>query len=140
MPTDSNVTEKRARLSPAKLALLEQRLRGANSLDSGQRPDSEPATRWQSAAVIRAATSVVSEPNGAGQCGLQHLGRLQLRGPLDLPALEKAVNAIVARHEILRTSFAVSKNEPVQIINPTTNANLPREDLSKLSGWPRTAS
>ncbi|MEP6742362.1 MAG: condensation domain-containing protein, partial [bacterium] len=36
MPTDNSVTEKRARLSPEKLALLEQRLRGANSLDAGR--------------------------------------------------------------------------------------------------------
>jgi amino acid adenylation domain-containing protein len=55
-------------------------------------------------------------------------------GPLNLAALNKAIDAIVARHEILRTSFAVISNEPVQVIKPAISYELSQEDLSKLPG------
>jgi acyl-CoA synthetase (AMP-forming)/AMP-acid ligase II/pimeloyl-ACP methyl ester carboxylesterase len=37
-------------------------------------------------------------------------------GPLDIAVLERALNAIVNRHEVLRTSFAVVDGEPKQVI------------------------
>src|SRR5262249_25126827 len=36
-------------------------------------------------------------------------GRLWLSGPLDVPVLEGAVRAIVARHESLRTTFPITR-------------------------------
>ncbi len=44
---------------------------------------------------------------------------LQLDGPLDSVALERALNDIVKRHEILRTTFPVADGVPVQRIAPT---------------------
>lgn len=41
---------------------------------------------------------------------------LQLSGPLDAGLLQRALDAIVARHEILRTRFEVIDGEPKQII------------------------
>jgi pristinamycin I synthase-3/4 len=43
---------------------------------------------------------------------------MRLRGRLDLAALQRAVNALVARHETLHTRFAIADNEPVQVIDP----------------------
>ncbi|HNG96263.1 MAG TPA: condensation domain-containing protein, partial [Acidobacteriota bacterium] len=43
---------------------------------------------------------------------------LRLRGPLDAPALERALTELIARHESLRTSFASGEGDPVQIIHP----------------------
>ncbi|MCU0516902.1 MAG: condensation domain-containing protein, partial [Oscillatoria sp. Prado101] len=42
---------------------------------------------------------------------------LRLQGVLNVPALERSLNEIVRRHEILRTTFATVGGEPVQIIN-----------------------
>ncbi|ALG14846.1 non-ribosomal peptide synthetase [Kibdelosporangium phytohabitans] len=42
----------------------------------------------------------------------------RLRGPLDVAALRAAFTAVVARHESLRTTFAVHDNAPVQVIGP----------------------
>ena len=39
-------------------------------------------------------------------------------GPLDLPALRAALTRLVARHEILRTRFALAGEEPVQLVEP----------------------
>ena len=44
---------------------------------------------------------------------------LRLSGPLNEEAFQKALNAIVARHEAMRTIFAWQDGEPVQVIVPT---------------------
>lgn len=43
---------------------------------------------------------------------------LRLRGALDVPALEHAFNALVARHESLRTTFQQVDERAVQVIAP----------------------
>ena len=43
---------------------------------------------------------------------------IRVRGPLDLRALGQSFDAMVARHESLRTTFAVSGGEPIQVITP----------------------
>ncbi|HEY6351867.1 MAG TPA: amino acid adenylation domain-containing protein, partial [Candidatus Angelobacter sp.] len=55
---------------------------------------------------------------------------LHLRGNLDLQALKRTINALVERHEILRTYFAIVDGEPVQVIRPELFVELPIEDLS----------
>jgi pristinamycin I synthase-3/4 len=57
---------------------------------------------------------------------------LRLRGDLDREALERAVAAIVGRHESLRTHFAEVEGEPVQVIEPESQIEVPLEDLSGL--------
>ncbi|HEY1856005.1 amino acid adenylation domain-containing protein [Acidocella sp.] len=42
----------------------------------------------------------------------------RLRGPLDERALREALNALVARHEALRTTFVLEQGDPVQRIGP----------------------
>jgi pristinamycin I synthase 3 and 4 len=58
---------------------------------------------------------------------------LRLRGELDLPALRRAIDTVVERHESLRTHFAQGGGEPVQIIEPPRPVDLPMEDMSGLS-------
>ncbi len=58
---------------------------------------------------------------------------LRLRGELDVEAMERAVAALVERHEILRTHFGEHEGEPFQIVSPHLRIPLGREDLSGLS-------
>jgi acyl carrier protein len=58
---------------------------------------------------------------------------VRLSGQLVAMALEKTLNEIIARHEILRTVFGVEQGEPVQIILPVQETPLPLRDLSELS-------
>src|SRR5207302_11505918 len=44
--------------------------------------------------------------------------RFRLKGPLDVALLERAFNAIIARHEVLRTTFTTHQGQPVQVIAP----------------------
>ncbi len=57
---------------------------------------------------------------------------VRLRGKLDLEALRKTIDALVDRHESLRTHFRLVGGHPVQIILPRLRIDLPLEDLSDL--------
>ncbi|MDO7899400.1 non-ribosomal peptide synthase/polyketide synthase [Pseudomonas citrulli] len=43
---------------------------------------------------------------------------LRLRGQLDVPALERSFNAVIKRHESLRTTFSEHGEQAVQVIHP----------------------
>jgi len=56
-----------------------------------------------------------------------------LTGDLDLVALEQSVNAIVQRHETLRTIFGEVNGKPVQVINAPAAITIPVENLTGLA-------
>jgi amino acid adenylation domain-containing protein len=64
---------------------------------------------------------------------------LRLKGTLDVTALEQALNEIVRRHEVLRTTFATVNDHPVQVISPALRVDLPIWDLSDMSESEREA-
>ncbi|MER6900175.1 amino acid adenylation domain-containing protein, partial [Amycolatopsis sp. NPDC000740] len=53
---------------------------------------------------------------------------LRLRGDLDVPALNQALTALVARHESLRTTFATVDGRGVQIVHPPHAVDLQAAD------------
>lgn len=61
------------------------------------------------------------------------LHSFRLVGYINLEALEQSLQAMAKRHEILRTSFHVVDNEPVQAIAPDINIELSAIDLQGLS-------
>jgi amino acid adenylation domain-containing protein len=67
------------------------------------------------------------------------LGAVRLEGRLDLAALERAINEIIRRHEVLRTRVEVEAEEPVQIIDEWLPRKLEVEDLRSLSQGEREA-
>ncbi|MBV9447429.1 MAG: non-ribosomal peptide synthetase, partial [Streptosporangiaceae bacterium] len=96
--------------------LIQRRLAGQHA---GRRP------------VIPAADRSVALPLSSGQRQMWFLNRLapdsgeylvpfalRLSGMLDIGALSGAWNAILARHEILRTRYRLDGAEPVQVIDP----------------------
>ncbi|HET7234234.1 MAG TPA: amino acid adenylation domain-containing protein, partial [Longimicrobium sp.] len=60
--------------------------------------------------------------------------RLRLGGELDRQALRRALDAIVARHEALRTTFVEVEGQPVQRIAPPGGFRLVEHDLGGHSG------
>ncbi|NPC83010.1 non-ribosomal peptide synthase/polyketide synthase, partial [Pyxidicoccus fallax] len=64
---------------------------------------------------------------------------VRLSGTLDVSALERALQALVARHESLRTTFATQDGEAVQRIHEASASPLPRVDLSTLPPEQREA-
>ena len=63
----------------------------------------------------------------------------RMKGHLNVGALRQALNAIVARHESLRTSFDSVEGEPVQIIAPFRELKLAIVDLRTLGPQEREA-
>ncbi|WP_295839385.1 non-ribosomal peptide synthetase, partial [uncultured Xanthomonas sp.] len=58
---------------------------------------------------------------------------LHLRGGLDLAALQATLDALVARHAVLRTVYAVEHCEPVQRVLPPSPVPLARLDLAAIA-------
>src|SRR5215208_87792 len=120
----SDISNRIARLSPEKLQLLANRLNEKRSPVS----DNQSIPRRSDAASGNPASSnaAASAPASYDQQRLWFLDQLdpgssaynisaaiQLSGPLNKRALEQALNQIVARHEILRTTFREVDGEPV---------------------------
>ncbi len=53
-----------------------------------------------------------------------------LRGPLDVDALRASIEGIVRRHEALRTTFAASEGQLLQIVHPPAAMELALHDAS----------
>ena len=120
------------RLSPEKRELLLERLRRA-----GGRPAAEPGIPRR-ADPRRAPLSFAQrrlwfldqlKQEGGGY---QIVGAIRLEGPLNRAALEQSLEAIVQRHEVLRTTIQVVDGEPMQVIAPLAACPLPGIDWSHL--------
>ncbi len=69
-------------------------------------------------------------PGGTRLLAYNTPAAVRLEGELDVAALRQALNEIVRRHEVLRTSFGTVGGEPVQVIAAEMPLELPLEDLS----------
>src|SRR6476659_4972403 len=125
----ANLAQQLSALTGAKRALLELQL-----MKKQQRKE-----KTRQAVTAR---KLKSAPLSYNQQGLWVLNQLmpgesvyhsptaaRLRGKLDVPALQKALQAIFARHEGLRTIFRTIDGEPVQLIQDIT-LEVPVIDLS----------
>jgi amino acid adenylation domain-containing protein len=122
-----------ARLSPAKRALLEARLRKSRnrSADHGivRRGSGERAVcsfgqrrLW----FLEQLEQDLAAHNVAHDC--------RIRGPLNIECLRRSVEAIVHRHEILRTVIRADNGEPLPFVLPPERFELPTFDLRHLAG------
>src|SRR3989442_619268 len=128
-----NVSDKKSRLSPAKRALLEQRLRGVS--DTSQVSRGIPRRPQQDLVPLSFAQQRLwfldqLQPGNSSYNVSRHV---RITGSLDCQALARAFNAVVERHESLRTVFRLAGNEPVQIIQAHQDLPLPLIDLSGLA-------
>ncbi|HYO56343.1 non-ribosomal peptide synthetase [Archangium sp.] len=64
---------------------------------------------------------------------------LRIKGRLDAEALEKSLQEIIRRHEVLRTNFVATEGRPVQVIHPDVVFQMPVVELSSLLEQEREA-
>ncbi|APF18147.1 amino acid adenylation domain protein [Caldithrix abyssi DSM 13497] len=57
---------------------------------------------------------------------------LRIKGDLNIKALEKSLNEVIKRHEVLRTTFAEENGHPLQVIAPELYIPIEQIDLSAL--------
>ncbi|MET0236754.1 MAG: amino acid adenylation domain-containing protein, partial [Kibdelosporangium sp.] len=117
------------RLSSAKLALLERRLRGEGDNGDGgipRRPPGEPVPLPPAQHALWVVDQVLPDNSVYGV----HR-QWWLRGPLDTAALRRSLDELVSRYEILRTTYVdAGENQPVQVIGPDRGADLHVVDLT----------
>ena len=63
---------------------------------------------------------------------ITYAGRIS--GDLDVPALERAAQALVDRHAMLRTTYAVRDGQPVQLVHPRWRVRIARHDVGPDEG------
>jgi len=131
----SDLSDRLSKLSPEKLELLRKKLE-----KDGQK--SPPKKR------ISKRANQSEFPMSSSQQRLWFLNQLEpdspfynipsairLKGELSHSLLEKSINDVINRHEILRAYFSTDENgEPVQLIHEATNITLDLEDISDSSG------
>jgi amino acid adenylation domain-containing protein len=113
-------------LSAAKQALLAKWLRAGPEAELGIRPDraDRPVLSY---VQERQLFLELLEP-GTAVNNLAIAARLE--GPLDLAALERSANQVLARHEVLRTAFDLSQGRAVPRSLPAATIELPLTDLT----------
>lgn len=107
----------------------------------------DAATRAKLTQLLKAKQTPKQYPIGYGQQRLWFLDQLEpnnifyntfrpyrLVGRVEVPALEKALNAILERHAALRTTFIVEEGQPLQVVAPTLHIPLTITDLTHSNG------
>ncbi|HHJ52914.1 MAG TPA: amino acid adenylation domain-containing protein, partial [Caldithrix abyssi] len=64
---------------------------------------------------------------------------VRIKGHLDPKILERCLNTVIERHEILRTNFVEVEGEPELVIHPERKITIPVEDLRELNPEQREA-
>ncbi len=126
------IIKRRSKLSPAKQAILEKRLRGQH--ESNTQKIVIPCHTQHSPAPLSFAQQRLwflqqLEPQSSTY---NEFACIHLEGVLNLAALEKSFNEIVKRHEALRTNFQTREGQAVTIISPVKPLYLPLLDISEL--------
>ncbi|MBZ5601915.1 MAG: amino acid adenylation domain-containing protein [Acidobacteriia bacterium] len=120
-----NVAQRIAALSPEQRALLQRKVEqraGATNLQP--RAAAGPCPLSPSQQLMWLLNQLVAEPS------VYHVPIfLRLRGNLNHPALEDALETIRDRHEVLRTTVAVVDGEPLQSVQESRRVGLPILDV-----------
>ncbi len=124
--------EGKAGLSPAKLALLKQRLKKAakdqREKPIGRRKSDTPPPLSHTQELLWLVDQLT--PNSVNYTVPR---AMRLVGDLNREALQQTLNEIVRRHEILRTVIKVVEGKPVQIIRDTNFVPIELHDLTGLT-------
>ncbi len=118
-------------------------LKKASLIDQQSERDQQDSLAFNSAFQIKPAERGSTAPLSFAQQGLWFLDQLEtdniaynipqayrLKGQLNIGAFQKSLTEVVARHEILRTTFELHGSEPVQVIQPASPFKLQLVDLT----------
>jgi amino acid adenylation domain-containing protein len=140
MLSTDNVAQRKAKLSAAKRALVEKRLRGGGS--ETKRPQVIRKRSEQGPAVLSFAQQRLwfIDQLESGSSFYNIPVAVRLSGVLQQELLARTLSEMVRRHEILRTHFSEVDGKPIQIISPAASLPMPVIDLSGLAETKREAA
>lgn len=118
-------------LSPEKRALLERRLMEKRA--AAARQQAIPRRSTQGPCPLSFAQELMWLLDHLIDTSAYHVPRaLRIKGPLNVDALEYALNKIIERHEILRTTYQAVDGKPMQFVSPSATLKIQRIDLRGL--------
>jgi amino acid adenylation domain-containing protein len=118
-------------LSPEKRALLERRLMEKRA--AAAKNQAIPRRSTDGPCPLSFAQELMWLLDHLIDTSAYHVPRaLRIKGPLNADALEFALNQIVGRHDILRTTYRAVDGKPMQFITPNATLQLHRIDLRNL--------
>jgi amino acid adenylation domain-containing protein len=133
MSVMSDLEERIALLSPEKREMLLRRLNKQPNASNIRTPIARRNTTNQPVPLSFAQESLWVVDQLAPDSLAYHLPcAIRLQGPLDLSALDESLQALIQRHESLRTTFPLVDDHPAQIVAPTLSLPLDRVDLRSL--------
>ncbi len=122
-----------ASLSPEKRELLLAKLRkskqSAGRAEIGKRPDEQ----WLPLTLGQKGFWVLEQLN-PGLAINNIPSAVRIKGPLNIAALQKSLNFLVERHQILRANFITEKGQPKIILNDHQTVELPVDHLKTKNG------
>lgn len=122
-----------AELSETKQAILEQKLK-QKTVNINYQQSIKKREKQDSLPLSSAQTWIwMSQQLKSGNPAYNRPSNIKLKGVIDVEVLEKSLNEIVRRHEVLRTSFRAKNERPIQEIAPSLTLTLSIVDLSDLS-------
>ncbi len=128
----SDLGNKLSQLSPEQRALLEkQLLKGRGAAKKTGIPKRDPNAPCPLSYAQQRLWFLDQYEPGSSLYNIPTV--LDVKGALDVPALEKALDAVVARHESLRTTFSSVNDAPVQNVAQSAKVPFTVVDLSSLS-------
>lgn len=132
-----NLSDKIERLSPEKRSLMLQRLKHANTGPSEiailRRKASDPRVLSFGQQQLWLVDQLTP-----GESAYNVPYPVRIRGPLDRDALHRAIDAVVGRHEVLRTLFLNLKGHPFPAVSKQASVDLCEIDLRHLSAEDRS--
>ncbi|HEY2236961.1 MAG TPA: amino acid adenylation domain-containing protein [Candidatus Angelobacter sp.] len=130
---DTLVSTRIAKLSDAKRLLLEKRLSGAAAAgDCPELVSLSPRPQFIPLSYPQQRLWFIDQLEHGGSTQYNLPAAFRLTGNLDVKILVQAIQAIVDRHEILRTRFVPIQGSPAQMIEPRLTMEIPLHDISSL--------
>ena len=134
MSQDRNIRERFSRLSQTKRALLDQWLQGSGNTTANDSLENIASYSGEAPAPLsysqRSIWSLLKRHPTSAVYNFP-FGCFRIRGPLNRTALRQSLDAIIQRHEILRTNFVEIDGEPVQSISPQKRTHIAYVSLGK---------
>ena len=132
IPDENDIAARRLNLSPAKRALLAQRLAGkvasgVRQCEIPKRAQSEPPPLSFAQQRLWFLDQLVP-----GNSFYNIPAAIRLSVPINVATVQRSINESVRRHDSLRTTFRQVDDDPVQIIAPKIEIEVPVIDLKHL--------
>jgi amino acid adenylation domain-containing protein len=128
-----DLADRIASLSPEKLELLSQRLQKENATGSKAEVIPRRSESLELPLSFAQQRMWFIEQLEPGNAAYNVPASVHLKGRVNLFTLEQSLNAVIARHEALRTRFVMVDERPAQIIAPALNLKV---TVANLQGLP----